>query len=155
MIEYIGKEKPEADEYRLHLRLVENLMSRYTRIGVFGLQESGKSRVVRKLMNKFEDTEWSFYDMGEVFLDGEQHKEPFVFSFVHPKQEPFIPKFDVIYIVQYSRAYKEAISGIRFDDDIERPMGVYMRYSDWHHYGVQDLRGKSVKNINALKKYIS
>ena len=154
MIEYIGKTKPLADEYSLHLRLIQNLMGRYKRIGLFSIPDGGKTRVMRKLMVKFEDTEWTLYDQGEHFLDGSDYQEPFIYSFISPLQ--IMPEnLETIYVLQYSTEYKEAVSGIRFNDGIFRPIGEYFKYSNWHHFGQNDLRGKSVKSVGALRKYIS
>lgn len=148
MIEYIGKRKPQSDEFKLHFRIIQNMMSKYKKVVIFAYPGSGKSKIMASLMNKYEGTEWNFYDFGEP---AEQIKSPFVYASFHEK---LLPKADIYYPIQYSTEYKEAISGIKFIDGFSRPMADHMRISNWYDFTKNDLRGKRFKSKPDLLRAI-
>ncbi|MHA2030689.1 MAG: hypothetical protein ACW99Q_14990 [Candidatus Kariarchaeaceae archaeon] len=157
MIEWIGKSKPKTDEVRIHLRLIENLMKRYRRIAVYAPPNSGKSNVMFKLIKKYENTEWNIYEGGEMFMDGStwESREPYVYAIISTVQEGTTPPFDIFYILQYSTDYKESVSGVRFTDGSHRPIGEYMRHSQYFGHENKNLLGKKVRTWAALRKMVN
>lgn len=147
MIEYIGKRKPETDEFKLHYRVLQNMMTKYNRIVIFAHPGSGKSLILSKLMEKYEGTKWNFYD-------GVSHnaiKIPFVYVSFHVE---IIPDADIYYILQYSEDYKEAVTGIKFTDNFPRPIREYARAADWYKISQSDLRGKKFRTKADLKRAV-
>jgi len=146
MIQYIGKKKPEVDEFKLHLRIVESIMKKYRRIVIFTPIGGGKSHLIWILKQKYDGTNWNFYEgqIGGI-------EEPYVYGMFDLRED--IPA-DMFYILQYSTDYKEAISGVRFTDGFPRQMGEYIKYSNMYGFNSKDLRGKRVKSKEEMKKLV-
>jgi hypothetical protein len=143
----MARRKPEVDELLLNIRLIERLMKRNRKIGIFGLPGEGKSYLIRKLAEKYRETEWHFYDLMNTKVE-----EPFVWAFIN---ENIInhPEFDVIYCLQYSTDYKESITGISFPD--WKPMTEYQKMAEYRRMGKIDIKGKFVKNLKQLKNLLN
>ena len=143
--------KPKVDEYLMHYRNLVNIMKRHKRILVYALPGEGKTTLLRALQEKYEPDGWNFYEFGTA----EEYKKPFVYELSHA----FIPKyasvsipekFDLIYVIQYSREYKEAITGISFGD-VYKPMSAYVTEMKYKQAGSRNLAGKRFKSIKALQ----
>ena len=143
------RRKPLVDELRLHLQIIERLMEKYNKIGVFALPGEGKTTVINRLREKYKDTKWFFYDMMEDMV-----QEPFVYAFISVDVDD-LPEFDVIYCLQYSQDYKESISGITYTDGLWRPLEDYMKASEYRRMSKLNLLGKYVKSMDALKKLLA
>ena len=148
MIQYIGKKKPEVDEFRLHLRIIESIMKKYKRIVVFTVIGGGKSYFLWKLQEKYANTDWNFYEGTMNKLE-----EPYIYGMFDLREEPD-PTPEIYYILQYSTDYKEAISGVRFTDGFPRQLGEYIKYSNMYGFNSKDLRGKRVKSKEEMKKLV-
>lgn len=141
--------KPKVDEYLMHYRNLVNIMKRHKKVLVYALPGEGKTTLLRALQQKYPD--WNFYDFGEENL----LKEPYIYELPHA----FLPKyanvslptdFDLIYVIQYSREYKEALTGVSFGDEY-RPMSDYVRKQKYNQAGSRNLSGQRFKSIQALK----
>ena len=144
------KRKPKVDELRWNLKLIDKLMGKYKRIGLFSLPKEGKSTIIQKLREKYSGTEWSFYNMTENIT-----QEPFVYAFVSTDLEDLLPEMDIIFCLQYSQDYKESVSGVVFPDGVWRPLGDYMALAEYNQMGTLNIQGKYVKSIDDLKKLLS
>lgn len=145
--------KPKVDEYLMHYRNLVNIMKRHKRIVVYALSGEGKTTLLRTLKEKYEPEGWNFYDFGEV-----EYKEPFVYELPHA----FLPKYtdailpeeyDLVYVIQYSREYKEAITGVSFGDEY-RPLSEYVRKMKYKQAHNSNLGGQRFKTIADLQKAI-
>lgn len=145
--------KPKVDEYLMHYRNIVNIMKRHKRILVYAMPGEGKSTLLRGLEKKFSD-EWNFYEFGY----SDEFIEPFIyelsFAFLPEDSNITIPeKFDLIYSIQYSKEYKEAVSGVSFGDEY-RPLADYLRKRDMIKMGKRNLAGKRFKSLKALQDAI-
>jgi deoxyadenosine/deoxycytidine kinase len=140
--------KTISDEFIRHIRLVERLMKKHDRIGIYAQPGEGKSTLVRALREKYQDTNWHFYEMGEDPVDS-----PFLFAFISEKQQ--VPDFDIIFCMQYSTEYKESVSGVYFSDDEWHPMSDYTDLAMKRRMGKLNITGKTCKNMNELKKLLN
>ena len=136
------------DEYIAHIRIIERLMKKHNRIGVFGLPGEGKSHLIMALREKYQDTIWNFYELGENPVT-----DPFVFAFISDQQ--IVPDFDIIFCMQYSKRYKEAVSGVKFDDGEWHPIKDYMKRAERQRMDKINITGKTVKNMKELSKLLN
>lgn len=143
------RRKPKVDELRLHLQVIERLMLKYRKIGIFALPGEGKTTLILRLKEKYIDTEWHFYEMMENIAE-----EPYVYAFISTEMDD-LPEFDIIYCLQYSQDYKESVSGITFTDGLWRPIEEYMKAAEYKRMGSLNLLGKYVKSMDALKKLLA
>jgi hypothetical protein len=142
------KRKPKVDEHLLYLRLIERQMKRHDKVGLYGMPGEGKSTVIRALREKFRNTDWRFYDAGEMPV-----VEPYVYCFISEIQE--VPPFDIIICMQYSEDYKESRTGVTFSDDEWHPMRDYAQKSEQRRMAKLNITGKTVKNMAALTKLLN
>lgn len=143
--------KPKVDEYLMHYRNIVNIMKRHKRVLVYALPGEGKTTLLRALEEKYTPEGWNFYDFGIV----EEFKEPFIYelshAFIPERASVTIPKkFDLIYVIQYSREYKEALTGVSFGD-VYKPMSAYVTEMKYKQAGRRNLAGKRFKSIKALQ----
>jgi len=146
----MARRKPLQDELRLNLMMMERLMKRHERIGLFALSGEGKSFLTRKLAEKYRNTGWNFYDQMNTNI-----KTPYVWAFISDEVSPVAPVFDAIYCLQYTTDYKESVTGMEFHDNIWRPMSMYTQMAEYRRMGKLDLKGKHVKNLDELKKLLN
>jgi GTPase SAR1 family protein len=143
--------KPKVDEYLMHFRNISNIMKRHKRIMVYALPGEGKTTLIRALHEKYEPEGWHFYNWGI----NQGIKEPFIYELPHidvPKYAKIeLPTFDLIYVVQYSRDYKEALTGVSFGDEY-RPMADYVKKMKYNKAGRRNLGGQRFKSIEELQK---
>jgi deoxyadenosine/deoxycytidine kinase len=144
----MSRQKPKVDEFLLHMRLIEKFMKKFSRIGVYGLPGEGKTTLIMALREKYQDTEWHFYEMGENPVEA-----PFIFAFISEEQP--VPEFDTIFCMQYSTNYKESVTGVYFPADEWRPMADYVKVALRKRMGKLNITGKRVKNMNQLKKLLN
>lgn len=146
------RRKPKVDEFRMNLMFIERLMGKYRRIGVFALAGEGKTTLINRLREKFAGTEWYFYDMMEDIVN-----DPFVYAFISA-DIPDLPEFDVIFCHTYTDDYKEAVTGVTFNDGQWHPMEDYAKAAERKEMGrlhaEGKLQGKYVKSMDALKKLL-
>ena len=142
--------KPKVDEYLMHFRNISNIMKRHKRIMVYALPGEGKTTILKALQEKYKSEGWNFYDFGENIIE-----EPFIYELPHadiPKYSPIkLPKFDLIYVIQYSKEFKEALTGISFGEEY-RPMADYVKMMKYKKAGNTNLGGKRFKSIEALQE---
>ena len=131
------------DEYIAHMRVIERLMKKYNKIGVFALPGEGKTHLIMSLRERYQDTQWNFYELGE-----DPVTDPYVYDFISDKQ--IVPDFDIIFCMQYSKQYKEALSGVKFEDGEWHPMDDYIQKAHRQRMGKINIAGKTVKNMNEL-----
>jgi len=143
------RRKPKQDELRLNLMMMDRLMKKYQAIGVYALPGEGKSFLIRKLMEKYRNTEWNFYDQ----MNSEP-EEPFVWAFINENVPELCPDFDVIYCLQYSTDYKESITGMILPGPWN-PMQDYHKAAEYRRMGNLDIKAKYVKNLTELKKLLN
>jgi len=137
------------DEKLMHIRNISNMMKRHKRILIYALPGEGKSTILRELKTKY--PEWTFYVFGREV----KYKEPFIYelpdAFLPEEYENALPEFDVIYCLQYSREYKERITGVSFGD-VYRPMHDYLKEAKYQRAKNINIAGKKFKNLSELKK---
>lgn len=142
--------KPKVDEYLMHYRNLVNIMKRHKRIVVYALSGEGKTTLLKTLQEKYEPEGWNFYDFGGV-----EFKEPYIYELPHA----FLPKYhgatlptdyDLVYVIQYSREYKEALTGVSFGDEY-RPMSDYVKRMKYNQAHRTNLGGKRFKTIADLQ----
>ena len=142
--------KPKVDEYLMHFRNLSNIMKRHKRILVYALPGEGKTTLLKALHEKFEPEGWNFYDWGDTMVE-----EPFIYELPHadiPVHAGIeLPVFDLIYVVQYSKEYKEAITGVSFGDEY-RPLADYIKKMKYKKAGSRNLGGQRFKSIEELQK---
>jgi hypothetical protein len=138
------------DEFRMHLYLIQKLMNKHNKILIYALPGEGKTRIMMSLMKKFANSEWAFYDLGEHPVESDKY----VYALISPDQA-FIPKYDIIYCIQYSREYKEEVTGVSFPDNLWRPMAEYARRAEWDKFGKANLIGRKVNSITNLRKILN
>jgi hypothetical protein len=145
----MARRKPKVDELRSNLLLVQALMNKYTKIGIFAVADAGMSTFMKRLREKFAGTNWHIYDG----MENMGVQEPFVYSFMSDEYE-YLPEFDVIYTLNYSQDYKESVTGVTFPDGLWRPIGEYSRVALYKHMGTLDskLQSKYVKSMKSFKK---
>jgi hypothetical protein len=131
----------KQDEFLMNFNQMVAIMNRYKRVLLYALPGEGKSTLMRKLEKKF--PEFNFYEYGY-----EPVEEPFVYE-ITGADEPDIPEFDIIYCIQYSKEYKERITGIKFDT--WRPFREYRNALRWKKMGELNLKGKRFKKISQLQ----
>jgi hypothetical protein len=141
----------ELDEKLMHFRNIRNIMQKHRRIAIYALPGEGKSTVIEELKKKFEP-EWHFYPFG-----GGLHKEPYVIelpdTFLPDRILNEMPAIDIIYCLQYSREYKERITGISFGD-VYRPFMDYIKEMKYARAGQLNLSGRRFKSIEELENVI-
>jgi hypothetical protein len=144
------RRKPKVDEFIVNLRLIENIMKKHTKIGIYALPGEGKSTLVFKLREKYLDTDWHFYEMGERPVE-----EPYVWAFISDEQTT--PEFDIIYCLSYSRDFKESKTGVTFHGDDWRPFRDYYQVALRRRQNKisKKLRGKTVKTMKDLQKLLN
>lgn len=139
------------DEKLMHFRNIRNIMQKYRRIAIYALPGEGKSTVISELKKKFEP-EWHFYPFG-----GGNVVEPYVIelpdTFLPDEILDNIPTIDIIYCLQYSREYKERITGISFGN-VYRPFMDYVREMKYARAGNLNLSGRRFKSIAELEKVL-
>lgn len=144
--------KPKIDEYLMHYRNLVKIMKRNKRIVVYALSGEGKTTLLRTLQEKFEPEGWNFYDFGAT-----ECVEPFIFelpeAFLPKYTDAVLPKFDVLYAIQYSREYKEAVSGVSFGD-VYRPLSDYMKEMKYQRAHRNNIGGRKFKSVDELKRAI-
>ncbi len=141
------KRTPKVDEHLLYLRLIQRQMKKHTKVGLFGMAGEGKSTVIRALKEKFRETDWRFYDSGEMPVI-----EPYVYAFISEFQE--VPPLDIIICMQYSTDYKESVTGTSFSDEWH-PIRDYARKAEQLRISKINITGKTVKNMAALAKLLN
>jgi len=141
--------KPKIDEKLMHFRNLSNIMKRYKKIAIYALPGEGKSTIIQMLKEKYEP-EWNFYDFGTG-----DYTEPYVYelpeAFLPEALEEVLPPVDIIYGFQYSREYKESISGITFGD-MYRPLSDYLREMKYERAKKCNISGRRFKSMNELRK---
>ena len=128
------------DEFQMNYRQMVAIMKKYKRVLIYALPGEGKSTLMRKLKRKF--PEWNFYEYGYLPVE-----EPFIWEIVDP-ETPNIPDYDIIYCLQYSKEFKERVTGVKFDG--WRPFREYWRVKKWNELGKLNLKGKRFKRIGQL-----
>jgi hypothetical protein len=141
----------ELDEKLMHYRNIRNIMQKYKRIAIYALPGEGKSHIMAELKKKFEP-EWNFYHFGRGIT-----KEPYIIelpdTFLPENVLNDLPVIDIIYCLQYSREYKERITGISFGD-VYRPFMDYIREMKYARAGSLNLSGRRFKSITELENVI-
>jgi hypothetical protein len=141
----------KVNEYLMHYRNIVNIMKRHKKILVYALPGEGKTTLLRAIKEKFEPDGWNFYDFGV----NEELKVPYIYELPHA----FLPQyagielptdFDLIYVIQYSREYKEDLTGVSFGDEY-RPMSDYVKRMKYNQAHKNNLGGKRFKTIADLQ----
>lgn len=135
------------DELRLHIRYIGHMMRKKRRILLFGLPGEGKSTLMNALQKKYPD--WNFYDFGENI---DECKEPFIYSIIHPDQE--VPDYDEIYCIQYSTAFKEKLTGIKFPPGEWRPIADYFQKAEYNQRAKININGRKAGSMTELRKIL-
>lgn len=139
------------DEFIINYRNIIRLARKNSGIMIYALPGEGKSTMMHKLEEDLPKT-WNFYRWGEWPV-----RKPFIYELSHidPGSSKFLwPDYDIIYVLHYSREYKEAVTGIRLGDGY-RPFKDYTREATYASRTGLELFARTAKNIPELKKIIA
>lgn len=146
----MARKKPDVDEYLLHFRKIQRLMKKHKRIILYGVPGEGKSTIMNALKRKYGPVGWNFYHFHRLPAE-----EPFIWELSNPEPDPsVIPKFDVIYCIQYTTNYKESVTGVKFSDGDWRPLREYVTRAQWRERGKNNIATREAKSLSELKKIV-
>lgn len=136
----------ENNEFMMNYRQLTAIMRKYKRIVLYSLYGEGKRTIMKELKKKYPNFNFYCYKTTTVSIE-----EPFIWG-TSRLSVPEDLKPDVVYSLQYSKEYKEEITGIKLD--IWQPFIEYKKLKMWKDMSNIDLKAKRFKNIKQLKDVI-